>query len=453
MIMKRIPYILCLSALCLLFAPGCTRSERPREEAVVQTLYAGAPGMRVQLNETLQSVWNTGDRVSVFFLDAPEDNECWDYTGSDKAASGTLTYTGVYHFAPEKVALYPYDAGASLSAGVIDTSLPAVQPYVEGSYGTALLAARSNDGNLHFQYATALVQLSLTGVGRIAGMSLVGNNGEILAGAVHIDVSGASPVLSMDPGATATSLSLSGPSVLERLDEEDPVSFFFSVPPGTYSKGFTATVSLANGDTVPIRYTSPITLEAGDCALVEQYVREEFVVDVQFAEDPQTSSSALYSLPTATKMVSSGTVDAVKSYNFNTPYTFQVWAKMGFCKDTSGGGARIVNLNLSPTTEKDGVTYGGTGYAWIKLPAISGKKLLAVRLDMYAAAASGATLNISSAVDASGVGNADQCPATTFAKITELKLASPSVNTPYYLCTGNQTGTRFVAMHLVYSFE
>lgn len=453
MTVKRIPYILCLSALCLFYAPGCTRSERSREEAVVQTLYAGAPGMRVQLNETLQSVWNTGDRVSVFFLDAPAVNECWNYTGADKASSGTLSYTGFYHFEPGKVALYPYDADASLSEGVLSTTLPAVQPYVEGSYGSVLLTAASDDDRLQFQYATALVQLSLTGVGRVAGVSLQGNNGEILAGAVRIDVSGAKPALSMAPAATATSISLSGPSILARLDEEDPVSFFLSVPPVAFTKGFTLTVSLANGDEIPVRYTSPLILEPGDCVFVEQYVREEFVVDVQFAEDPQTSSSALYSLPTATKMVSSGTVDAVKSYNFNTPYTFQVWAKMGFCKDTSGGGARIVNLNLSPTTEKDGVTYGGTGYAWIKLPAISGKKLLSVRLDMYAAAASGATLNISSSVSASGVGNADQCPATSFAKITELKLSSPSVNTSYYLCTGNQTGTRFVAMHLVYSFE
>lgn len=448
--MRKTAYL--VVAVCTLLSWGACSRNGHDVQTVEQTLYAGAPQCRVSLTETYQTVWNAGDRVSVFFLDGSAANEAWDYTGADKAAGGPLSHSGPYHFTSEKVALSPYDAGASWSAGVISTSLPAVQPYVAGSYGAALLTASSSDDQLHFHYATAMVRLTLSGSARIAGVKLRGNASEVLAGPVRIDVSGAEPVLTLAPEADATELTLSGAAVLATLngDEKD---FYLSLPPVTFSAGFVMTVLLANGSEVPVRYTSPVTLAAGDCLCLTQTVREEYVLDVQLAENPQTSASALYSLPTATRMTTSNTIDKVVSMSLNTPYVFQIWAKMGFCKDTANNGAQIVCLDLSPTVEKNGVTYGGTGYAWIKLPAISGMTLTSVHLDMYAAGAAGDRLNISSAVDASGAGNADQCPETAFSKSVELPLSSPSPNTAYYLCTGNQTKTRITAMRLVYIYE
>lgn len=232
---------------------------------------------RVSLVDGIHAVWNTGDKLSVFYDGG--DNEQWEYTGADGAASGTIRHGGTSGRAGTGrfTAVWPYDSGASISGDVVSTTVPAAQAYRCGSYGWALLVASTTGTTLDFKYATAFVRLRLLGSGSVTGISLQGNDNEVLAGVATVNVAASSPAVSLSSGTKTLSLS-NGGTALETLSSA-PVDFWLALVPGTYSNGVTLTVTMDTGHTEVFQVSEEVTLLSGEVLCLYGDVYESIEVD------------------------------------------------------------------------------------------------------------------------------------------------------------------------------
>lgn len=112
---------------------------------------------RIELNDELQTVWTSGDKVSVFYKSTA--NNLFTYTGATGETSGTLVRNTSNSGVPINniIAIYPYVAGYKLKPATksVNINIPATQHYLEGSYGLGdnLMVAVSDNDNLNFRNA------------------------------------------------------------------------------------------------------------------------------------------------------------------------------------------------------------------------------------------------------------------------------------------------------------
>lgn len=214
------------------------------------------PETRIQLDDACRTVWTAGDEVSVFNYSTA--NERWRFDGQTGDTEGTLSKTeggngnalnGLYAF-------YPYDKKIYHTGSVIITSLPPLQEYRAGSYGTGSnpMIAKGNNDKLRFENLCGWIRVQLVGAGNVKRIELQGNSDEALAGSAQID-----PVK-----GTLSCIGLSASRLLT-LDCGDGValstaatSFYFTVPPQTFVKGITVTAFCAHGTEMKLSTQRPI---------------------------------------------------------------------------------------------------------------------------------------------------------------------------------------------------
>ena len=259
--MKR---FLCISTVFLL-ALACSREN----VSIREELRAESPlCTRVSLSDGVNAVWNSGDKLSVFYNGGV--NEQWEYTGDDGAFKGAISHNGnadrvgLGRF----VAMWPYDSGAGISGDVVSTTVPAVQEYRKSSFGWALLVSKTEDNTLRFEYATGFLRISLRGIGKVKSVSVKGNGGEVLAGTAKVDVSESKPVACLTSQSGSKTLTVKdGYNVLETLSEEAK-DFWIAMLPGTFTAGLTITVTLDGGNTKELGVSGPVTIGAGEVLCV-----------------------------------------------------------------------------------------------------------------------------------------------------------------------------------------
>ncbi len=354
---KYILPILMLSALV-----SCERAERCA--GVTETLFVdGMASTRVRLSEEIHSVWETGDEVSVFLNGGA--NERWSYTGTDGASSGTLSYVSDnYRFGAidRIVAVWPYDAGMSISANVVSLNFPAAQAYRSGSFGSAVICAVSTDDRLFFKYANAFVRLALRGSGSVAALSLSGNTDETLAGAALLDASGLDPVLSLAPAASAKtiSLSLAAPVALSRGSD---TYFYFALPPMSFASGFSIHVQMSNGDETVVRHSFPDeTLAAGEVLCIDGESNETYVFTIDFSKNEFTPAFS-----------TSSSKDSTKVFHHNSGYDFTFTPRR-----TASEKASNTTWGYSWRSNAGGELVFGRGGSFFPLPNLPGKILMGV---------------------------------------------------------------------------
>ena len=211
------------------------------------------PNARIQLNDVMQTVWNTGDAVSVFNKNSA--NGHWKFVGENLSTNGKISHisTPSGGFVYDKVyAIYPYSASNTMNRSKkILTSVPAIQKYRENSFGKGgniMVAVCENEDELKFSHLFGWICLPLTGTMDISKIVLEGNNDEILAGNIYVDPETLECVFS---GNESTIITLDCDSGVE-LSSNEITNFYIAVPPQTFSKGFTA--SIYNGDDIITKY-------------------------------------------------------------------------------------------------------------------------------------------------------------------------------------------------------
>ena len=228
-----------------------------------ETLTVGFEGddTRIQLNEAQKTVWTKGDQVSVFYFS--DANQLWQYNGETGARTATLKRVNAGEPTTQttyNVVAYPYNEDYFLNTrtGALHAILPATQHYLKDSYGVGdnLMVAQSEFTQFSLKSVCGWVKLQLTGNGEtIKSITFRGNDGEQVAGLIHVDTATAEATLASEMGS-ADDNNAGGNLVLDdtiiteiTLDCGEGVTlgaeataFYIALPPQTFEKGFTADV-------------------------------------------------------------------------------------------------------------------------------------------------------------------------------------------------------------------
>ncbi|MDY4563073.1 MAG: hypothetical protein SPD85_05645 [Candidatus Cryptobacteroides sp.] len=179
------------------------------------------------LAESKKTYWSGSESISIF--DGTSNNE---FTAKLSEPAASATFTGTAATADTYVALYPYNASATLSSQVISTVIPTSQVAVKDTFdpSSAILVGSSSDANMKLTNVCSLLKITVPdGVTSIE----VEGNGTAIAGNVSIDLANGNAV----SGATETKVTLSkaNASVFEKG------TYYVAVAPGTLN-GVTVTL-------------------------------------------------------------------------------------------------------------------------------------------------------------------------------------------------------------------
>ena len=230
----------------------------PMDEHAEDIIDVSIPTSQTKVHlEGLKSCWNKGDELTVFYK--TDIAEKWIFKGETGDVSGQIGHDAVSRVEQSNniFVVYPYDSGAMLEDNVIHTSIPSEQTYYKDSYGTALLATCSNFDILTLRYCTAIVELKYSGPAEISKIELRGNDSEKLSGACSISFTGENPKLTCN-GTSSVTLNCD-----VSVQDSKTVSFYFSIAPGTFSKGLTFTLYFKNGETHKVTSSEEISIKAG----------------------------------------------------------------------------------------------------------------------------------------------------------------------------------------------
>ena len=270
MVRHSIFYAAAAFAVAAILFQGCQSKEEDKgeEEKPVPELDIYSDNYGPETEESYHPVWKAGESISVFSKTA--ENREFRFKGSDGDKTGSFEPVseakGNAAAIEDYYAASPYSQDNSISeAGVLSLTLPKTQAYVKGGTDPAaqLLAAKSQDHNFQFLNVGGVLSFGLKGPAgtEISAITLQGNDGEKLSGLMEItfgkDIQCAFP--SQD---ASTSITLNSTQPVE-LNPDSPTVFSIIVPPVTFSKGITLTVSDPDGKECIIQTESSLELKRG----------------------------------------------------------------------------------------------------------------------------------------------------------------------------------------------
>ena len=249
--MKKYLSLICLLALWI---SGCSQEDvlkdqsTPAEGRIFTTSF-DYDGSRTYLEEGRFTRWTEDDRISLF--DASTLNRQYKFDGKTGDTSGSFSMvenpfgTGVA--LSTNYAVYPYVSDMKITEnGVITTTLPSQQTYVENSFGPGanIMVAVTKDADdtlLRFKNANGCLKLKVYGDNMtVKSITLMGNNPEKLAGKANILAAyDEAPAIIPSYNATETITLDCGEGVNVGSTAETATSFWISVPPTVFEKGIT----------------------------------------------------------------------------------------------------------------------------------------------------------------------------------------------------------------------
>ena len=207
-------------------------------------------------------LWSAEDQISIFKKSTVHSR--YEVTPSSVGeSSGTFTKVHTdddFHAGTEldhNVAAYPYleslrigKSATSPSYKVTGFSLPATQTYVKNSFasGAFPMVAASENTELTFRNVCGGILLKLKGSQKITSIKIQGKNNEKLSGSATLRIyyDGTVPYIEMAYDAS-TSVNLDCGSGVQ-LNESKATEFIIVLPPLTFTKGFTVTVTDSNDE-------------------------------------------------------------------------------------------------------------------------------------------------------------------------------------------------------------
>lgn len=221
---------------------------------------------RIQLGNG-KTVWTAGDQVSVFYLS--NANQKWQYSGQtgERVANLTRVDQGVATETMKRVVVvYPYNENYYINTETYNVKafLPAVQSYLENSYGLDgnILISQSEYNQFSLNNVCGWLKLQLTGSGeKVQSITLRGNSGEQVAGEIYINSADATAVLAADMGSADDDENSAGGNLVfedtivkeltldcgERVELGNEVTaFYIGLPPQTFEKGVTVEISCSD---------------------------------------------------------------------------------------------------------------------------------------------------------------------------------------------------------------
>ena len=212
---------------------------------------ASLPETRIYADENMKVLWNADDRISIF--EKKTYNYQYKFLGEDGETAGDFekVTTSGFHTGGDVdyyYAAYPYRTSNKLSnSGVLTMVLPAEQYYKENSFGIGsnTMVAVSDGDFLAFKNVCGYLSISLWGDDvSVSKVTIQGRNGEKIAGKASISIPfGGLPETTMDVNTATESITIECNPVLKvGSTSSECTTFWFAIPPVTFSKGLTITI-------------------------------------------------------------------------------------------------------------------------------------------------------------------------------------------------------------------
>lgn len=246
---------------------------------------------KTYVDDELHLFWTCNDTISIF---TSTFNQQYAFKGRTGVNAGSFKKIDTYEFVTgspltTNTAVYPYCEATSISYdGIIYADLPAIQRYAENSFGLGAntmvaVTKDSQDLYLSFQNVCGYLVLRLYGQAKVKSITLMGNNNEKLSGPAKITAAyGQVPVVEMLSSADETILLNCANGVQLGETAQTATSFWFCVPPTTFSQGFKVTITDEEGKTFEKSVTSSKTLSRNVINRME-------ALEVNFSSTDQTS--------------------------------------------------------------------------------------------------------------------------------------------------------------------
>lgn len=239
--MKR--YVLIIAALIAAFASACTREDVPQAieyRKITLSARSGDVDTKSSRDADGKFYWSPSDEISLFRGTGGEGG--WKLTSTNAEPAASAEFTGEV---PAEIlddpdggkywAIYPYNEANSLSGGVLTTVVPSEQVAAKGTFadGQFVSIGCSDDLTMNFYHLCGGIKFTLANSG-ITQITLTGNNNEILAGkvTVNLDSDGHPTVENVIEGKKTVTLTCEG-------GFEPGVEYFIVTLPVTFSEGFT----------------------------------------------------------------------------------------------------------------------------------------------------------------------------------------------------------------------
>lgn len=244
MVMKKIAYIIIAAAA--IAAASCAK-EAPVAPQSKVILTATLENSKTILTEENTVEWVAGDKVSVFEGSTNVQTTALQ-GGASTSLEGEITTSGPWY------ALYPYNADATISEGIITTTLPANQKAAPGTFadGLNISVAYSETSTLAFKNVLSYVKFTVSN-DLVRKVTITGAADEALAGTIAIDYNAGQPTYSVVEGSKSIVLEPEG-----EYFEKDAV-YYAAILPQTLPSGFNITYNDAfNEDHVATSTNAPV---------------------------------------------------------------------------------------------------------------------------------------------------------------------------------------------------
>ena len=275
---------------------------------------------KVYLDENYKVLWHADDRISVFNKNTY--NQQYRFEGNTGDNSGTFSKVDgdmIMNPLDNVYAVYPYSVSTSISnSGVLTVNYPAAQTYSADSFGRGAntMVAVADGDNLQFKNACGYLMFKLYGTGvNVKTISLRGNNNERIAGEATITMPlGDTPTVTIPNYHPLFEIILTcTDAVTIGTSSSDYTEFWFAIPPVTFTKGFTITVTDEEGRIFTKSTSSPLEI-------VRSYVKKMAPIKV----DPIPYYFSLTALEDGTVSLSTHNTSPVIEYSFDCE-TWDSW--------------------------------------------------------------------------------------------------------------------------------
>lgn len=231
---------------------------------------------RVYADSRLRVHWNEGDRISIF--ERNTYNREFEFLGDTGDTAGDfdpVESSGSYHTGGDiedglVYAVYPYEKKNKCDYdGTLTVTFPSTQHYKKDSFGIGanIMIARTNSMDLRFMHVGGYRTVRLYGAGvSVSAIKIESNGPEYLSGRTDVTI-GQDGAFSVDfiessSNSKAVELVCDTPVALGSTAEEY-VEFWFVLPPGTLTQGFTITITDTNGNVYTKSTFNAIEIQSG----------------------------------------------------------------------------------------------------------------------------------------------------------------------------------------------
>ena len=234
-------YSFLLAAVATFAAVSCNKevasSDNLVEDVVVFTAGFGDE-TKTTINQEGESLWEANDKITLH-----NGTKGYEFTADMAGRFVPFTYAG-NDFAGEKfMAVYPAgEYTADVAAKTVIASVPMHQPSRSNTWseGASLAVAFTEDDNLYFKNATAMVKFVVYGE-KVKSVYFKGNDNEVVSGSVLVTLNSDNTVKSVvgtSEDADAKTAKLWANTGGD-WDFEDNTTYYLAVIPQNFKNGFT----------------------------------------------------------------------------------------------------------------------------------------------------------------------------------------------------------------------